>query len=69
MTATTVSEKFEIIIPEEMRSELNIRAGQEVELVQSGNRIELVPVGDIHNARGFLKGISSTTIKREDDRL
>jgi AbrB family looped-hinge helix DNA binding protein len=69
MATTTVSEKFEITIPEKIRSKLNIRPGQQIELAQIGNRIELVPVRNINNARGFLKGIRTTTIKRESDRL
>jgi AbrB family looped-hinge helix DNA binding protein len=69
MATTTLSEKFEITIPEKLRSKLNMRPGQQIELIQIGNRIELIPAGDIHDARGFLKGIRSTTIKRESDRL
>jgi AbrB family looped-hinge helix DNA binding protein len=69
MATTTVSEKFEITIPEKIRSKLNIRPGQQIELVQIGSRIKLIPVRNINNARGFLKGIRTTTIKRESDRL
>ena len=69
MATTTVSDKFEITIPEELRSKLNIRPGQQVELIRSGDRIELVPVRSIREARGFLKGIRTTTIEREPDRL
>jgi AbrB family looped-hinge helix DNA binding protein len=60
MATTTVSDNLEIAIPEELRSRLNIRQGQQ---------IELVPVGDIRDARGFLRGIRSTSIEREPDRL
>jgi AbrB family looped-hinge helix DNA binding protein len=69
MAITTVSEKFEITIPEKLRSKLNIRPGQQIELVQIGSRIELVPVRNIRDARGILKGIRSTIIERESDRL
>jgi AbrB family looped-hinge helix DNA binding protein len=69
MATTTVSDNFEIAIPEELRSRLNIRPGQQIELIQSGNRIELVPVRAIQDARGFLSGIRSTSIEREPDRV
>lgn len=68
MATTTVSDKYEITIPEELRSGLDIKPGQEVELVRSGDHIEIVPVRSIREARGFLKGIRTTTIEREPDR-
>lgn len=68
MATTTVSDKYEITIPEELRSELDIKPGQEVELVRSGSGLEVVPVRSIREARGFLKGIRTTTIEREPDR-
>ncbi|PSQ81574.1 MAG: AbrB family transcriptional regulator [Bacteroidetes bacterium QS_8_68_15] len=68
MATTTVSDEFEITIPEQLRSDLDIKPGQQIELVRSGDRIELVPVRSIREARGFLEGIS-TTIEREPDRI
>jgi len=69
MAITTISENFEIAIPEEMRAKLHLRPGQQIKLIQIGNRIELVPIGTIQEARGFLRGISSTVIKRDPDRI
>lgn len=68
MATTTVSDKYEITIPKEVRSGLDIKPGQEVELVRNGDRIEIVPVRSIREARGFLEGIRTTTIEREPDR-
>lgn len=71
MASATVSPRFEITIPEELRDALSLRPGQRVELVQRGERIELIPTASpasIEEARGFLKGIS-TTIERKPDRL
>jgi AbrB family looped-hinge helix DNA binding protein len=69
MAITTISDKFEITIPEELRNELALRPGQQIELVRSGDRVELIPVRSIRDARGFLKGIRTTTIEREPDRI
>lgn len=63
-----VSDKYEITIPEEVRSGLHVKPGQEVEVVRNGDRIEILPVRSIREARGFLKGIRTTTIEREPDR-
>jgi len=68
MPTIRVSSDFKISIPEGLREELDITPGQEVELVRSGDRIELVPLQSMDEARGFLKGIS-TSVEREQDRV
>lgn len=64
----TVSPKFQVVIPKKIRESLGLRPGQKVEAIQYGNRIELVPVRPISEARGFLAGIDSE-VEREPDRL
>ncbi len=68
MTTVLVSPKFQIVIPKAIREALDIRPGQKVQMIRYQNRIELIPVREITEARGFLKGIN-TTIEREPDRL
>ncbi len=68
MTSVTVSPKYQIVIPKAIREALNIHPGQKIQVINYQNRIELVPVRPISEARGFLKGID-TTIVREPDRL
>ncbi len=68
METVTVSPKFQVVIPRAVRESLGIRAGQKVQVVQYGNRIELVPVKSIKSMRGFLRG-SNTTVPREKDRV
>ena len=67
MTTVTVSPKFQVVIPREIREALGIQPGQKVQVLQYQNRIEFIPVRPIAQARGFLKGID-TTIEREPDR-
>ena len=68
MEAVTVSPKFQIVIPSAIRKSLGLRPRQKVQVIQYENRIELIPVRPIREARGFLKGID-TTIEREPDRV
>jgi AbrB family looped-hinge helix DNA binding protein len=68
MPKLRVSSDFTISIPKEVRDALNIVPGQEIQLVRSGDRIELVPLQSMDEARGFLKGMS-TSIEREEDRV
>ena len=67
MSRVTISPKFQVVIPLEVRQKLQLKAGQQVEVLLYDNRIELVPVKPIRQMRGFLRGID-TTIERESDR-
>jgi AbrB family looped-hinge helix DNA binding protein len=68
MQTVTVSPKFQVVIPKEMRESLKLTPGQKLQALLYENRIELIPVRPIKKMRGFLKGID-TTIDREADRL
>ena len=68
MQTVTVSPKFQVVIPKEMRESLKLAPGQKVQALLYENRIELIPVRPIKKMRGFLKGID-TNIDRETDRL
>jgi len=68
MEAVKISPKFQVVIPREVREKLHLVAGQRMQVVAYGNRIELIPERDIADMRGFLNGID-TTVEREADRL
>ena len=67
MEQVKVSPKFQVVIPKSVRESIGITPGQRLQLVQYGDRIELVPVRDIGEMRGFLAGID-TRLEREPDR-
>ncbi len=64
----TVSSKYQIVIPPEIRKELNIHPGEKLQVVPYDNRIVFIPVKNIKDMRGFLKGMN-TTIERDIDRI
>jgi AbrB family looped-hinge helix DNA binding protein len=68
METSTVSLKYQIVIPLRVRKLLNIQPGQKVQVIPYEGRIELIPVKPIRQSRGFLKGID-TSIAREPDRI
>jgi AbrB family looped-hinge helix DNA binding protein len=68
MTAVTVSPKFQIVIPKEIRDSMGIVSGQKIQILTYQNRIELIPIKPMKKMRGFLKGIN-TDVKRENDRV
>ena len=68
MESVTISPKFQVVIPKQIRESLNLRPGQKVKAIQYDGRIELIPVVPMKSRRGFLKGID-TDVPREDDRV
>jgi AbrB family looped-hinge helix DNA binding protein len=68
MTSVTVSPKFQVVIPKEVRESMGIVSGQKIQVLTYRNRIELIPIRPMEDLRGFLKGID-TSVERENDRL
>jgi AbrB family looped-hinge helix DNA binding protein len=67
MDTVTISPKFQVVIPKQIRERLRLSPGQKVQAVLYGDRIELIPLQPARKLRGFLKGID-TAVPREADR-
>ena len=67
MEQVKVSPKFQVVIPKRVRESLGIRPGQRLQVVSYGDRIELLPLRDIGEMRGFLAGMDPR-FEREPDR-
>ncbi len=68
MKSVILSPKYQVVIPKEIREKHGFSPGQSFEVIDLGNRIELVPVKPLKQYRGFLKGYE-LEIEREGDRL
>ena len=68
MKTVTVSPKFQVVIPREVRESLSIKPGEKMQVINYADRIELVPIRKMKDMRGFLKGIN-TAVVREKDRI
>ena len=67
MITVKVSSRYEATIPKKMREKMNIKSGQELQVVEFGKAFQLITLKSMKGSRGFLKGIN-TDIKRENDR-
>ena len=67
MDQVRISPSFQVVIPEAVRKSLGLVPGQRLQVFEYHNRIELVPVRDIGEMRGWLAGID-TRVDREPDR-
>jgi AbrB family looped-hinge helix DNA binding protein len=68
MKAVTVSSKFQVVIPREVRESMDLQPGTRVQVLQYENRIELIPLKEPKALRGFIPGIE-TEVDREEDRV
>ena len=66
MATVTISPKFQVVIPKEVREKLGLTPGQKVQTIVFEDRIELIPVKPMKKMKGFLKGID-TKVTREAD--
>jgi len=67
MNTVTLSPKFQVVIPLEIRKSLQLKAGQKMQVFESQGHIVIVPLRPIQDMRGAFKGID-TNIQREPDR-
>jgi AbrB family looped-hinge helix DNA binding protein len=68
MKTVTVSSKFQVVIPREVRESMDLQPGTRIQVLQYGNRIELIPLRELKTMRGFLTGID-TEVPRDEDRV
>jgi len=67
MQTVTISPKYQVVIPKEIREALHLQPGEKLQIFLYQNRLEFVPVKDIKKMRGFLKDMD-TIIERDKDR-
>jgi AbrB family looped-hinge helix DNA binding protein len=68
METLTISPKYQVVIPKDIREKLGLTPGQKIRALVYEDRIELIPIRPIKRMRGFLKGID-VRVDREADRV
>lgn len=69
MATTTISPKFQIVIPKEVRDKLHLTPQQRLQVIEKGGVITLIPEVPLKSLRGLLKGMSKTDIREKKDRI
>ncbi|MGH7181167.1 MAG: AbrB/MazE/SpoVT family DNA-binding domain-containing protein [Nitrospiraceae bacterium] len=69
MDTTTISTKFQIVIPKAVRDKLHLTPQQRLQVVEKGGVIILVPEVPLKSLKGALKGMSKTDLREKRDRL
>jgi len=68
MGRTKVSPKYQVVIPKDIREKINVRPGQEFQVITKGGIITLVPDRPISSMRGFVRGIRTNGFREKRDR-
>lgn len=67
MTIVTISARYQVVIPKDVREQLELTPGQRMQALPFKGRVELIRLEPIEAARGFVRGID-TDVPREGDR-
>lgn len=69
MANATLSSKFQISIPKEVRDLQNWRAGQELVFIPKGKGVMLMPVPSLEDLHGLAKGADPENYRDRNDRV
>ncbi len=68
MDTVTVSPKFQVVIPSNIRDRLGILPGEKVVVMEKDGVIHMVRIGKIKTLRGKFKKVTSEGLRDERDR-
>ena len=68
MATTTLSPKFQIVIPKEVRAKLRLAPRQRFHVIEKGGMITLVPEAPLKSLKGYVKGMNKAGIREKKDR-
>ena len=67
MGAVTISSKYQVVIPREIREQFNLRPGQKLAFIPYNGTLRVVIVPSMEEARGMLKGMNTDELREEVD--
>ena len=68
MTHVTVSSKYQVVIPKDVRQQVPLRTGQKLAVVVKEGLIALVPDRPLESFKGYLKGMTIGELRDQRDR-
>ncbi len=68
MSTTTISPKYQVVIPKDVREILHLKSGQKMVVVVKGGVVHLIPEKPLHAFKGFLKGMDIKDIREDKER-
>ena len=69
MRIATISAKYQVVIPREIRKQFALKPGQKVVFIPYKHTLRVVAVPPIEEAEGFVSGIDITVARNDEDRV
>ena len=69
MSVVTLSSKYQIVVPREIRERLRLKPGQRLLIIEKNGVIHLIPQRPIREMRGFIRGLDTEGLREEGDRI
>jgi AbrB family looped-hinge helix DNA binding protein len=69
MAVVTVSPKFQIVSPQDIREKMKLKLGQKLVVIEKDGVIHLIPQKPVKELRGFTKGVTTHKLRHEENRL
>ena len=69
MSTATLSSKFQISVPKEVREALGLKPGQKLAFINTGTGIRLVPQPTMAELVGVMRGASTEGVRDREDRV
>ena len=68
METVKVSKKYQVVIPERLREQANIRPGDKLVAIAKHGILQYVPVRSIKETKGMIRGLDTTDLRDESER-
>jgi len=69
MGVVTLSSKYQIVIPQDVREKMNLKPGQKVIVIEKDGVVHLIPEKPVKELRGFVRGVTTDKLRHEEDRF
>ncbi len=69
MAQTTVSSKYQVVIPKDVRERIGLKPGQKLSVIATASGIQLVRVPTLEELRGIARGANAGGLREKEDRL
>ena len=69
MPTSSISSKYQIVIPKAVREKLRLHPGQRLQVLEGKGVITLVPEVPLKSLKGFVKGVDKAGLREKKDRM
>jgi len=67
MGLVTLSSKYQIVIPQDIRKKIGLKPGQKIVVIEKDGVVHLIPQRSMKDMRGFAKGVDTHKLRNEED--